>query len=250
MSEKNPDLWIGADWPAPSHVHAGVTTRLGGVSGAPYRSLNLAAHVQDDPLAVQRNRAILRERMALPSEPCWLNQVHGNNVVDAAMTYPNPPQADASVTDQPASVCVVMTADCLPVLLCDRAGQQVAAVHAGWRGLHNRVISAALARLAVTPSEILAWLGPAIGPQAFEVGVDVYDAFMKCDPAYAAVFRGKDPQHWWMDAYAAARLELQQAGVTAVFGGDFCTVHDPKRFYSYRRDGITGRMASLIWMEP
>ncbi len=249
MLEKNPDFWIAADWPAAPHVHAGVTTRAGGVSCAPYSSLNLAAHVQDDPQAVQRNRAILRESLLLPTEPCWLNQVHSNTVVDAVIANPTPLQADACVSDKPRHVCVVMTADCLPVLLCDRAGQHVAAVHAGWRGLHNRVITATLEKLAVTPSALLAWFGPAIGPNAFEVGVDVYDAFVKRDPDYAGVFRVKDSQHWWMDAYAAARLELHQAGVTAIYGGDFCTVHDATRFYSYRRDGVTGRMASLIWIE-
>lgn len=249
MSERNPDFWIAADWPAAARVHAGVTTRLGGVSIGPYASCNLAVHVQDEPRAVQRNRSLLRERLALPAEPCWLTQVHGNKVITAAQKCESPPQADASVTDQPNVVCAVMTADCLPVLLCDRAGQHVAAVHAGWRGLHHRIISATVKHLSVTPTDLLAWLGPAIGPAAFEVGADVYSAFVHLDPAYAAVFTVKDAQHWWMDAYAAARWELSQLGVTAVYGGDFCTFQDAARFYSYRRDGVTGRMASLIWIE-
>jgi polyphenol oxidase len=250
MSVKNPDCWLTAHWPAAAQVHAGVTTRLGGVSVGPYASFNLAAHVQDDPHAVQRNRAMLRERLALPVEPCWLTQVHGNNVIAAAQAFELPPSADASVTDQPNVVCTVMTADCLPVLLCDRAGHHVAAVHAGWRGLHNRIISATVKHLPVAPTNLLAWLGPAIGPAAFEVGADVHAAFVDLDPAYAAVFTVKDAQHWWMDVYAAARLELSQLGVTAVYGGDLCTFQDAARFYSYRRDGVTGRMASLIWFTP
>jgi YfiH family protein len=171
-------------------------------------------------------------------------------VVEVTSIGTDAPHADASFTTQPGVVCAVLTADCLPVLITDQQARVIAAVHAGWRGLAQRIISATVQRLAVPPAELLVWLGPAIGPQAFEVGADVHAMFTQLDPAYAEVFIDKDPQHWWMNAYAAARLELQQAGVGAVWGGEFCTYHDNARFYSYRRDGVTGRMASLIWLEP
>ena len=244
----HPEFWLPATWPAPSHVHAGVTTRIGGLSTGAYASFNLAQHVQDDPQRVQQNRQRLREQLRLPEEPRWLTQVHGNVVLNASNVNRSP-QADASYSSQPNEVCAVMTADCLPVLITDRNGKHIAAIHAGWRGLHQQIISASIGHLSVAPSELMAWLGPAIGPDAFEVGTDVYDAFLQLNPRYANAFKSKDAQHWWMDVYAAARWELQQAGVNAVYGGEYCTWHDRTRFYSYRRDGVTGRMASLIWYD-
>lgn len=238
--------WIVPDWPAPARVRALSTTRLGGVSPAPWDSLNLGTHVQDEPARVAANRAILRAQ--LPTEPAWLNQVHGTKVVDAA-TVTGTPDADAAVTRTPGAVCVVMTADCLPVLLCDRAGTVVGAAHAGWRGLHAGVIEATLAAMQVTPGEVLAWLGPAIGPAAFEVGDEVRTAFVADDPAAASAFRpGEAPGKWWADLYALARLRLARIGVAGVTGGGLCTVADRRRFFSYRRDGLTGRMASLVWL--
>ncbi len=235
-------------WPAPDNVQARVTTRHGGVSAAPYASFNLGDHVGDDPLAVAANRAALRA--GLPSEPVWLKQVHGHGIVNADEAA-GIPEADGSVSRQTGCVCAVMTADCLPVLFCNRAGTVVAAAHAGWRGLADGVLEAAVASMAADPGEILAWLGPAIGPQAFEVGEEVRQIFLKQDPAAEQAFAPL-PLHgsgkWLADIYSLARQRLGRIGVTQVFGGDFCTYTDSERFYSYRRDGVTGRMASLIWL--
>lgn len=242
------------DWPAPRQVQARVTTRRGGVSSAPYASFNLGTHVGDDPAAVAVNRAMLREY--LPADPVWLAQVHGRGIV-AADESAGIPEADGSFTKRAACVCAVLTADCLPVLFCDRGGSVVAAAHAGWRGLAEGVLEAAVASMAVAPGDIMAWLGPAIGPQAFEVGAEVRAAFMAQDDACAAAFlpapdkagnslaQGK----WLADIYQLARIRLARVGVKQVFGGDFCTHSDAERFYSYRRDGVTGRMASLIWLD-
>lgn len=239
--------WIRPDWPAPARVRALSTTRCGGVGGQPYDSLNLGTHVGDLPASVAANRAILRG--VLPGEPYWLNQVHGTRVVDAACPD-GVPDADASVSRRPGAVCVVMTADCLPVLLCDRAGSVVGAAHAGWRGLQGGVVEATVAAMQVPPSDIIAWLGPAIGPTAFEVGDEVRAAFVDAEPGAAAAFRpGVQSGKWLADIYLLARLRLQSLGVSGVFGGDLCTVTDRQRFFSYRRDGVTGRMASLVWLD-
>ncbi|HMV17264.1 MAG TPA: peptidoglycan editing factor PgeF [Zoogloea sp.] len=238
--------WIVPDWPAPACVRALSTTRLGGVSPAPWDSLNLGTHVQDDPARVLANRAILRAQ--LPADPVWLNQVHGTTVVDAAVVS-GIPDADAAIARASGAVCVVMTADCLPVLLCDRAGTVVGAAHAGWRGLHGGVIEATLAAMGVAPHEVLAWLGPAIGPAAFEVGDEVRAAFVADDEAAASAFLpGAAPDKWLADLYRLACQRLARAGVTRVSGGGLCTVADRRRFFSYRRDGLTGRMASLVWL--
>lgn len=239
--------WIHPDWPAPANVRTLSTTRLGGCSPAPYDSLNLGGHVGDEPALVAANRALLRAE--LPDEPCWLNQVHGIHVVDAAVKHAAVPEADAAVSRVAGKVCAVMTADCLPVLLCDRDGTVVGAAHAGWRGLVDGVIEATVARMAVPPSEVLAWLGPAIGPQAFEVGDEVRAAFLAVDPTADAAFRpGAQPGKWFADIYLLARQRLARLGIHAVHGGDACTVTDAARFFSYRRDRRTGRMASMIWL--
>jgi len=195
---------------------------------------------------VAANRAELR--LALPAEPVWLEQVHGIRVVDAALAA-KLPAADAALARQAGVVCAVMTADCLPVLFCDRAGSVVAAAHAGWRGLQAGVLEATLAAMAVAPTEILAWLGPAIGPQAFEVGAEVRAAFVAADPAAAQAFRAQAADKWLADIYLLARQRLLAAGIRAISGADFCTVSDAQRFFSYRRDGLTGRMATLVWLE-
>ncbi|MEO9383386.1 peptidoglycan editing factor PgeF [Chromobacterium phragmitis] len=239
--------WIEADWPAPARVRTLATTRNGGASQPPYASLNLGAHVGDDPEAVAVNRARLRDE--LPAEPAWLNQVHGIVVVDAATVGDAAPDADASFAREPGVVCAVMTADCLPVLLCDEQGRAVAAAHAGWRGLCEGVIEAAVAAMSEPPARLMAWLGPAIGPDAFEVGAEVRQAFLAKDPAAAAAFVDIGDGKYLADIYALARLRLEKLGVARVYGGDFCTVIDRGRFFSYRRDGVTGRMASLIWLE-
>lgn len=239
------DNWITPTWPAPAHVRALVTTRNGGISNGPYSSLNLGDHVGDTPQAVARNRAILREH--LPSDPLWLNQVHTTGVVETA-TACGVPEADASVARQENQVCAVLTADCLPVLLCDRGGTVVAAAHAGWRGLAAGVIEQTVASMGVAPHELLAWFGPAIGPDAFEVGEEVRTAFVSLHPAAAQAFRPSQTGKWLADLYRLARLRLAECGVNQVYGGDFCTFRDSQRFYSYRRDRTTGRMASLIWL--
>ena len=239
--------WIPASWPTPPQIHAGVTTRLGGVSHSPYTSLNLALHVGDESAAVMENRIRLRQFLHLPTEPIWLNQVHGVQVCTDVQAGT---QADASVSQQPGQVCVVLTADCLPVLFCDRAGTVVAAAHAGWRGLAAGVIPETMKHMQVDPTDIIAWLGPAIGPRAFEVGDDVRTSFLKLGEDYARVFSARSPGKWLMDLYAAARLQLAGLGITQVYGGEYCTYEDDKRFYSYRRERETGRMASLTWIQP
>jgi polyphenol oxidase len=250
MSElKFPNLnFIEPNWPAPANVKALQTTRIGGVSQKPYASLNLGAHVNDDGIAVAKNRQLLSPY--LPSEPVWMNQVHGLEVIDAAHSTCLP-DADASFTMQANVVCVAMTADCLPVLLCDKAGTVVAAVHAGWRGLCDGVIEAAVNKLPVEKSEILAWLGPAIGPEAFEVGDEVRQQFLQHDSQAEQAFK-QNGGKWLCNMYLIAKQRLNKLGVTQIYGGsineDFCTYTDEARFFSFRRDNVTGRMASLIWL--
>ncbi len=239
-----PDLLL-PDWPAPPGVRAVMTLRTGGVSGGPYASLNLGDHVGDEPEAVAENRRLLREALALPAEPLWLEQVHGTGV--ARFDGPDRPQADAAVALAPGQVCAVMVADCLPVLLADRHGACVAAAHAGWRGLAAGVLEATVAAMPADPSQLVAWLGPAIGPDAFEVGPEVRAAFIAADAAAADAFRPGTGDRWLADVYQLARQRLARAGVTEVHGGGLCTVSDPARFFSYRRDGVTGRMAALVW---
>ena len=240
--------WIIPNWPALAAVRAVITTRVGGVSPAPYDSMNFGLRSGDSEENVLRNRALLRA--ALPAEPAWLHQVHGSQVVDAAAVAPDE-QADAAVAHAPGTVCAVMAADCMPVLLCDRKGQSVGAAHAGWRGLAGGVVEAAVGALGCAPAQVLAYLGPCIGPANFEVGEDVRAAFMASDAAAARAFQpypGR-PGKWLCDLYALARLRLHALGVNAVYGGGFCTVNDP-RFFSHRRDkGASGRMAGLIWLE-
>ncbi len=241
--------WIEPDWPAAGQVRAVITTRGGGHSAPPFDTLNLADHVGDDPARVARNRALLREALGLRREPFWLRQVHGCAVA-GFQSGAGCVEADASVSQVPGQPCAVLTADCLPLLLCNRAGSRVAAVHAGWRGLVAGIIPAALDRFEEPGEQLLAWLGPAIGPQAFEVGSEVRDRFLALDPRHAAAFRPGRGGRWWADIYDLARRVLADRGLGFVGGGDYCTVGDQDRFFSYRRDGVTGRMASLIWIEP
>jgi YfiH family protein len=232
------------EWPAPGRVRALQTLRGDGCSRPPWNSFNLGDHVGDDPAAVSANRAALRAR--LPDEPRWLKQVHGHVVVDAG--NPEGIEADAAYARRPGAVCVVMTADCLPVLFCDRAGTVVAAAHAGWRGLADGVLEATITAMAAPASDLLAWLGPAIGPSAFEVGDEVRAAFLAADPHAIEAFKPHAPGKWLADIYKLARQRLRCAGVASIYGGDGCTVSDQERFFSYRRDGLTGRMATLIWL--
>ncbi len=238
--------WIEPDWPAPARVRALITTRAGGVSRGAYAGLNLGLGSGDDAGDVARNRASLAHW--LPAEPLWLRQVHGTTVARAD-TAEGTPEADAALARAPGRVCAVLTADCLPLLLCDAAGTTVAAVHAGWRGLCSGVIEQALLAIDRPPPSLLAYLGPAIGPAAFEVGAEVRAAFVAADAQAEAAFAPGRPGKFYADLYALARQRLVRGGVTQVYGGGYCTYNERERFYSYRRDGVTGRMASLIWIE-
>jgi YfiH family protein len=234
------------DWPAPANVKSLQTTRVGGFSSTPYDSLNLGDHVGDAPMSVARNRMLLNT--LLPSEPVWLNQMHGTVVANADMASCLP-QADACIARHSDAVCVVMTADCLPVLLCDTQGSVVGVAHAGWKGLAAGVIEAAVQAMEAVPQDLLAWLGPAISQQAFELGDEVRALFADADPHAAAAFIPGQPGKWLADIYALARLRLNLLGVTQIYGGNYCTYSDAGRFFSYRRDGATGRMGTFIWLE-
>lgn len=239
------ESWLAAEWPAPETICAGVTLRHGGNSTGAFTSLNLAAHVGDKPAVVAANRTQIMRQLQLPREPFWLQQVHGARVVEAGRGS-SAPQADASYTYQRRVVCAVMTADCLPVLLCDQNGTRVAAVHAGWRGLLAGVLEHTV--MAMQGENLLAWLGPAICADCFEVGNEVRVAYIRKEPVFAGAFQPLNESKWLADIYQLARIALQRVGVTRVYGGDACTVAEQTRYYSYRRDGQTGRMASLIWI--
>lgn len=234
------------DWPVPASVRATVTTRVGGVSAGPWATFNLASHVGDDPAAVAENRRRLRAALDLPTEPSWLQQVHGHEV--ACLPGPQPQAADAAVAFERGPVCAVLVADCLPVFLASRDGDRVGVAHAGWRGLAAGVVEATVVALGCDPARLVAWLGPAIGPQAFEVGEEVRAAFTERDPAAAAQFHPGRAGRWLADLPALARRRLMECGVASVHGGGTCTASDPACFYSYRRDGVTGRMAALAWL--
>lgn len=244
--------WIVPDWPAPSNVKSLLTTRNGGVSrgiNGVYASMNLGGHVNDDPANVERNRALLRDH--LPQAPNWLCQVHGTQPVwleNATVS----PKSDAALTRQSRIVCAVMVADCLPVFLCDQAGTTVGVVHAGWRGLVGGVIERSVLQMRNSNSELMAWMGPAIGPKYFEVGEDVFQIFVDHDQQATQAFVPKvdgGEKKWLADIFLLARQRLSAIGVTMVYGGGVCTYSDPKRFYSYRRDGETGRIGALIWLD-
>lgn len=254
--------FVRAQWDAPPHVRAVVTTRVGGVSVGSRGALNLAAHVGDDPDSVARNRRLVREALGLPDEPLWLRQVHGTTVVrhehdaragERATSPDSPtaaPEGDAAVAFGPGRVLAIMTADCLPVAFTTRAGDRVGAAHAGWRGLAAGVLERTVDALGAERGDVVAWLGPAIGPDAFEVGPEVRDAFLADDPAAAAAFTANARGRWQADLYALARLRLARVGVRSVHGGGACTYDDVGRWFSFRRDRDAGRMATLVWLEP
>jgi YfiH family protein len=242
--------WLTPDWPVPATVRALSTLRVGGVSQAPYESLNLGDHVEDAAAAVADNRRALRAAAGLPAEPAWLSQVHGIRVKDLdGVGSDTAGPADAAVTRQAGRVCAVLTADCLPVLLTAKSGDRVAAAHAGWRGLAGGVLEAAVNSLGVSPDSVLAWLGPAIGPRYFEVGAEVREALLAGDPAAEVAFEANARGRFLADLFALARSRLRRLGVAAVYGGGACTYADPGKFFSHRRDGKTGRQATLIWLE-
>lgn len=244
--------WIIPNWPAPAHVKSLFTTRSGGVSHGEngiYASLNLGAHVNDNPIDVERNRVLLRAH--LPAEPKWLKQVHGAVPVWIEHATAAIPEGDAVYSRKSGVVCAIMVADCLPVFLCDAAGTVVAIAHAGWRGLAGGIIERTIEAMQVERNNLLAWLGPAIGPTYFEVGADVYEAFVRHNPLADKAFVAASKQHekkWFADIFLLARQRLMENGVTSIYGGGVCTYSNPQRFYSYRRDGETGRMAALIWL--
>jgi YfiH family protein len=232
------------DWPAPPNVRAWVTERGG---GGRYGAMNLATHVGDDPEAVAANRRRVRAALALPAEPCWLEQVHGARVLDLDRDAITP--ADGAVTTHAGVVCAVLTADCLPVVLCDQAGRRVGVAHAGWRGLLEGVLPTAVLAFRADPAELLAWLGPAIGPAAYEVGADVRDRFVDHQPGAARRFAGNARGRWQADLYGLARDSLAEAGVRSVYGGGYCTFMEAERFFSHRREAPCGRMATLVWLD-
>ncbi|MDH4165887.1 MAG: peptidoglycan editing factor PgeF [Gammaproteobacteria bacterium] len=246
--------WLTPDWDVAPNVRALSTLRGGGLSMDAYASFNLAQHVGDDPQHVRANRALLRAAAKLPSEPLWLEQVHGSHVVEhAGPAAPGavPPRADAAVTFEPGRVCVVLTADCLPVVFADRAGTRIGVAHAGWRGLVGGVLEATVAALDVEPAQLVAWLGPGIGPAAFEVGPEVRDAFIARDAASDAAFARNESGRFQADLYGLARRALSRVGVHRVSGGGRCTQREAAEFFSFRRDGgRTGRMATLAWLAP
>lgn len=247
--------YIEPDWPAPERVVALSTTRAGGYSRGAYRGLNLGHHVNDDADAVVANRRLLQAELPVDSGISWLTQIHGTTVISAGgeQTYP---RADGVWTAQSGLVCAVLSADCLPVLLCDKKGSAVAAVHAGWRGLVSGIVETSVASMPAKPSDMLAWLGPAIGPAAFEVGPEIRERFLAgaAEDVQERIDRCFSPSpgldgHFLADLYALARIRLAACGVSHVYGGELCTLSDPERFYSYRRDGQTGRMATLIYLK-
>jgi YfiH family protein len=238
---------IRPDWDAPANVVACTSTRRGGVSQGEWAELNLADHVGDDISHVLRNRQLLSDHLQLPSPPVWLQQVHGCDVAVADQLR-SIAACDAGITSKQQVVCAVLTADCLPLLLCNQQGNRIAAVHAGWRGLAAGVIEQTVEKMQCDHAEILVWLGPAIGPKAFEVGGEVRQVFIDADIRADSAFTQITGEKWLCNLYKLARIRLDNLGVLNVSGGDFCTHSDADRFYSYRRDGVTGRMASLIWI--
>ncbi|UAU33725.1 peptidoglycan editing factor PgeF [Xanthomonas campestris] len=262
-----PSFVLPAQWPAPPRIHALTTLRHGlGVSPAPFDSLNLGNRSSpqgDLPANVERNRALLTQALGLPGAPHWLRQVHGVEVVrvdapraadtaHAQLQELDEPVADAAVTSVPGVVLAILTADCLPVVLAAADGSEVAAAHAGWRGLADGMLERSVLAMRTPPPQLVAWLGPAAGPQAYEIGADVFEAFVTRDPQAASAFVATRPGHWRVDLYALARLRLCSAGLPAeaIHGGELCTISDPTRFFSHRRDRRSGRMATLAWIAP
>jgi polyphenol oxidase len=240
--------WILPDWPVPAQIRALSTQRGGGASAAPFASLNLGGHVGDRPEAVAENRRRLAAAARLPAEPAWLLQQHGTEVLDLDRVHDAREGADAALTRRPGRVCAILTADCLPVLLAADTGAAVAAAHAGWRGLGAGVIEATVRALALPPESLLAWLGPAIGPRHFEIGSEVREELLRADPGAEAAFERNAQGRYMADLPALARRRLARLGVRRIYGGDVCTFAN-EDYFSYRRDGQTGRQATLIWLE-
>jgi hypothetical protein len=238
-------MFIKPNWPQPKNIHAYSTTRMGGVSQKPYDSFNLGTHVHDNIKNVLKNRQILIDTLELPNTPIWINQTHGKTVLPALDMH-REQEADATISDQPNQVCAVLTADCLPTLIADKKGKKVAAVHAGWRGLAQKIITETLNKLDIAEDDTLVWLGPAIGPKIYQVGEEVRESFRDNNDAFVKT----GPTQWLCDLYQLARDELHANGIQNIYGGDYCTYSQSDQFFSYRRDGAaTGRMATLIWFD-
>ena len=249
MSPKiNSIAWLPAQWKVPAHIHAGITTRSGGYSVTPYDALNLADHVGDNPECVGQNRELLRRWLGLECQPSWLIQQHGSRVIKLD-EFQGPLRADGAYTTQPRRICAVLTADCLPLLLCDRRGTQVAAVHIGWRGFSKNIIAGAISMFSCRADELQAWMGPAISGAKYQVGPEVRAACQQITGNPDVGFRAAGPCRWQADLAVLARSQLNAHGIMNIHGGEHCTYTESGLFYSYRRDGLTGRMASLIWIE-
>ncbi len=248
MKRSKLPFWIPADWPAPKGIRAGTTTRQAGFSSPPYAALNLARHVGDDADTVEQNRALLQSELQLPSSPLWLQQTHGRQVIRHDEWNANV-TADACYTDQQGIVCVVLTADCLPLLLCSKDGGQLAAIHLGWRGLCQNIIDVTLSRFDTDHSDILAWIGPHVRVNNYEIGEDVRSACLQAIPGteYAFAFQGDG--HWLLSLETLTRHKLVSSGISMIYASDRCTFEEQASFFSCRREKLTGRMASLIWME-
>ena len=247
MTEQSDKLWLWANWPAPKHVRAGTSIRFGGVSHSPYNDLNLALHVGDKPDNVTKNRKILSNYLKLQSEPVWLEQTHGSNIISID-TEPKYLVADGSHTSKKNKVCTIMTADCVPVLLCNTDGEKIAAIHAGWKGICQGIIENAIKEFPESES-ILAWIGPCISSEHYEVGKDVYEGCLNRSALLKCAFNQINANHWYCDLVNIVKIILNNSGVGAIYESNLCTYKMDKLFYSYRRDGNTGRTASMIWME-
>ena len=253
MARSGKAAWVDADWPAPPGVRALTTTRFGlGVSKPPFDSFNLGLRSGDEAAAALENRRQLGQALDLPSPPRWLRQVHGIEVaIEPAAVGPHAdePEADASVTSETGKVLAILTADCLPVVFAARDGSEIAAAHAGWPGLSAGMLEATVAAMRTPAARVQAWIGPAAGPQRYEIGEEVRERFIAHDPRAVSAFVATRPGHWLVDLFAIARMRLAHAGITRVYGGDLCTISDPQRFFSHRRDARTGRMATLVWFD-
>ena len=241
-------LWLPADWPAPGHIKAGTTTRHSGVSAAPYNSFNLASHVGDDVAAVKQNRNILKQKLCLQGEPFWLKQVHGNRVIDVTSSSKNE-TADGGYTSEPGIVCAILTADCVPILICNKTGTEIAAIHVGWRGFCANMINSALAVFRSNPKELLVWIGPHISAEHYEVGDEVRSACLSIDDDADVAFTSSRPGHWFANLELLVRYSLKKQGVEKMYGSNLCTYKEQNTLFSYRRDNVTGRMVSLIWID-
>ncbi len=247
MTNKTKSPWIWADWPAPNNIHAGTSIRVGGNSQAPYNELNLALHVGDIPETVVDNRQILSKQLNLPSEPVWLEQTHSSNIISIDTSAENV-IADGSFTAEQNKVCAIMTADCVPILFCDAKGTKIAAIHAGWKGICGGIIEKAVNEFS-NPDSLLAWIGPCISGQYYEIGMDVYEKFENYSTTLKRAFRQRNEDHWYCDLATLVKIILGNSGVTSIYACGLCTYAKDSLFYSYRRDGNTGRTATLIWME-